>query len=779
MKLIIAEKPSVAEAIAEAILGTKNKYNGYIEKDDYIVTWVFGHMLQLKEPEDYDIKYKKWTLADLPIYFEDWGFKPKEIKARKTESPEETLKREGFQKVLTGQLRTIYQLVKKCDVIIHAGDPDDEGQLLIDEILEFFKNTKPVKRVLINDNNSEAIKKSFKNLKDNKEYEPLGKSAYARAVSDYLVGINASRYFSLINRTMGLTVGRVQTPTLGLIVNRDLQIESHEKQKFYEIFTDINVNKNLKNKKQGEKIFKLYKKEFPSEEKNIELKNLFIKEFEALNDIFSINLKYIPSKELFENGKIESQIEAEEISKNFKGDTKLIITKTIEKENPPLPFNLLKLQVYANTKWGYPAEQTLKISQNLREKYKAITYNRSDSQYLNDEHFTDAPDVIKKAMKNINIYPEGVSFGPIKPKCFDSSKVTAHHAIIPTNRDVNLNRMTIEEKNIYEIITKMYIAQFLPKLIKEKTTAEIDFLESEKLRVTSSKILDIGYYNFLNDKNSENSQTENDTLSKLYPGEYQVTFLDSMIKEKETTPPKRYTEATLLQDMASISKYVKDLTIKKLLKDKDKDKKGENGGIGTPATRAEIIKGLFFKKFVELKGKNIISTPLGREFYLMLPTELKSADITAKWWVIQEEIKEKSAEPFKLILNTLETLKEVMTKRYDKISLNSQGEVIRKELIGVCPKCGGSILIGQDKKGDENYYCENYRDCSFRLWKNMKHFNNPLEITKEKAISLLKNEKVEFSLLNKNGDKYQAYLKLKINGIYVNFELNGYPEKSN
>lgn len=779
MKLIIAEKPSVAEAIAEAILGTKTKTNGCIVKGDYIVTWVFGHMLQLKEPEDYDIKYKKWTLSDLPIYFEDWGMKPKEIKAKRSESPEEYAKREGFQKVLIDQLRNIYKLVKECDEIIHAGDPDDEGQLLIDEMLDFFKNTKPVKRVLINDNNSDAIKKSFKNLKDNKEYESLGKSAYARAVSDYLVGINASRYFSLTNRTMGLTVGRVQTPTLGLIVNRDIQIESHEKQKFYEIFTDVNIDKNSNKdlKKEENKFFKLYKKEFDKNEKYETLKESFINNFKEMEEKISLNLKYIPNKELFENGKVGSEREASEIIKGINGDKEIEVIKTIEKETAPLPFNLLKLQVYANTKWGYPAEKTLKISQNLREKYKAITYNRSDSQYLNDEHYEEAPQVINTAMKNINLFPQELSFEGEKPKCFDSSKVTAHHGIIPTNREINLNSMNEEERNIYEIIAKTYIAQFLPKIIKEKTAGEIDLLESGKLRVVSSRVLDIGYYNFLNDKEMDVNQLEGDLFCKIYPGKYSVEFLKSEIKEKETTPPKRYTEATLLQDMASISKYVKDLKIKKLLKEKDKDKKGENGGIGTPATRAEIIKGLFYKKFVELKGKNIISTDLGREFYLMLPEELKSADITAKWWVIQEEIKDKSAEPSKLILNTLETLKDVMKGRYDKISLNSDGEVIKKAVIGVCPKCGKSVLIGQDKKGEENYYCENYRECSFRLWKTMKHFSNELNITREKAEQLLNNKKAEFSLKNREGSIYQGYLKIKINGVYVNFESDGYPEK--
>ncbi|MEG1364885.1 MAG: DNA topoisomerase 3 [Cetobacterium sp.] len=712
MKLIIAEKPDLARAIVSAISGPQKNEDGYIIKGDYTVTWAFGHLFKLKSPEEYDIKYKKWNLKELPIFFENWEVAPISEKLK--------------------QVNIIGNLLKKCDEVINAGDPDPEGQLLIDEILTYFKNEKPVKRVLINDNNTEAVKKAMSRLEDNSKYEPLGKSAYARAVSDFLVGINASRYFTLLNQGAGnLSVGRVQTPTLGLVVNRDLQIEAHSKEKYYELFLVVD-----------EKITSS-----------------------------SIRFKYVIDKNnpnSDEDGKIKDDKILKEIQSESQGkQVEFEVTKAIQKEEPPLPFNLAKLQSYANTKFGYSPSETLDITQSLREKHKAITYNRSDSQYLNEEHHLEAPDVLKKVLENLGIKNlEEIDYEK-KSKCFDSSKVTAHHAIIPTKKNLGLNSLTEKERNIYITICNFYIIQFLPHILKEKTEAELE-INNEKFKTTSTKILEVGYKKYLKEKVETDKSEESSQLSKLSEGTYEGEVKESIIEEKTTTPPKRYTEATLIQDMTSISKFVESKDIQKLLRAKDKDKKGENGGIGTPATRATVLEILFKRGFIEKNKKQVISTELGKKFYNSLPDELKKPDMTAKWWVIQEEIQDNEAEPNKLIYSVLDTLKEILSN-------DSYPKLYQKEVIGICPRCGKNIY-----ESEKAYYCEGFKDdpkCGFSIWKENKFCGF---IDKESAQNFIKGEKVLFQKLkSKAGKEYNAYFVIEDTGSYINIKLDSFENKIN
>lgn len=784
MKLVIAEKPDLGKAIAEGITGTAKLQKGYIEKGDYIITWAFGHLLQLYDPEDYDLeKYGKWNKEVLPIYFEDWKQKPKTIKPRKNETQEQKSKRLSMEKSSRDQLELIGTLLKKCDGVIHAGDPDDEGQFLIDEILQYFNNKKSVERVLINDNNIEAVKKSLKDLQPNEKFEPLGRAAYARAVSDFITGLNLTRFYSLNNPNAGLlSVGRVQTPTLQMIVARDIKIERHEKEYYYELFTDFEVNKNSNKseREEAEKLIAKYESEFANEEKRKKLREELLDEFSRLNNSPRIKFKYYPSKDVSENGRVGEEEILKTVKESLDKYSKATITKTIAREEAYLPFNLMTLQIYANNKWGYSADKTLEISQALRDKYKAITYNRSDSQYLNEEHLHEAPEVIERAIRNLKVIVPGLNFEKLGtvPRCFDSSKVTAHHAIIPTNTSLDLSDMTDEERNIYTAIANYYIIQFLPKLIKEKTEAEITFLNTEKLKATSTKVLDYGFKFFLNDRTEDDEIVETTDLSKLYGGEYEVGIVDHEIKKRETSPPKRYTEGTLLQDMASISKYCNEET-KKILREKDKEKKGESGGIGTPATRSNCIKELINRGYIEVKGKNIISTEKAREFLKILPEELKQPDLTAQWWLIQEEIKENREKPSKLILSVLNTVSTIISREYPKVDYTLNSEVNSKEVIGKCPKCGGDIHEGKTKEGKTNYYCGNYKEknCKFKLSEEMKHFHNPIKITKTKAKNLLKEKPVEFKLTSKAGKDYEAYLKLKISGDFINFEQTGYVEK--
>ena len=644
--LIIAEKPELAKSIVNAIDGKLNKNDGYFEKGNYVVTWAYGHILRLKAPEEYDEENKNWDMKQLPIYFKNWGKIPID-KTRK-------------------QFNVIKKLINECDEIINAGDIDEEGQLLIDEIIEYCKFKGTVKRIQTSAFNEDYLKKALKNLEPNSKYENWGKSANARAIADYMVGINLSRYFSILNGTT-LSVGRVQTPTLGLVVNRDLAIENHIKEKYYDGYVDININGNIIKAKLENKDNIVYKNQ---------------------NELKQVLDKFI--------------------NKNVKVN----ITKQIKNENAPLPFNLTKLQSHISKKYKIKPNETLKITQDLREKYHAITYNRSDSQYLNEEHYKEAPGVIKKVLNNIDLKLDLDYSNLPHSKCFDNSKVTAHHGIIPTSVDIYLSKMNDKEQKIYKEICMYYLIQFIRPIKKEITYLETDEQNGYKFKASSTKILDEGFNKYLYKTNNENQES---VLSKISEGLYTGTINKSDIKEIETKPLARYTQASLIEDMTRISKYVDDPEIKEILKRKDKDKEGENGSIGTSATRASIIQNLIKRGYIKEEKDKVISTELGREYYNILPDEWKKADLTAKWWIIQEEIRDGKADQNKLLDSILLDIKKVIaTKDVSKFKLkkNYKNE---KTIVGHCPLCGKDII-----ESNKSFYCSGFKEgCKFSVWKTI------------------------------------------------------------
>ena len=709
MILVIAEKPVLGKAIADALPGTAAMKNGCIYKDDYIVTWVFGHMLSLKEPEDYDIGYKSWNINSLPIFFKDW-----QVKIGKDGS----LNKGQISK--SQRVNQIGNLLKQADEVIHAGDPDDEGQLLIDELLRWFNYKGTVKRLDTANTTLVAMKKALSHMTDNKPHEPYGWSAYARSVADLMVGINMSRLFSCKNQTL-LTIGRVQTPTLGLVVNRDLAIEGHHKQKYYTIACDINFN----------------------------------------ND--TVQADFIPAKtdSNLVDGHILSKEYAEQICNRLKGQTlkNINITKKIVYEAPPLPFNLVKLQTYCSGKFGYSPQQVLDITQSLRENHKAITYNRSDCQYLSEEHYKEAPVTMKAVIMNICYKPKSLDMN-LKSKCFDSSKISAHFAIIPTNQKVNLDKLSEAEKNVYLAICKYYIAQFMPKAKKEQTNLSIELGNGEAIKAVSTVIIEQGYRSIFNE--AEKDKASN--LSKITEGIYSGKITDTDIAEKETKPPSRYTKASLNEDMTCISKYVKDPKIKQLLLSKDEGKEGERGSIGTSATRSGIIESLVKRGFLREDGKKVISTALGRELYRILPDEIKKADMTAEWWSIQEEIQNGTANYNKLIDSVYDTIKHIVANVDNYPVVNSSIIAIKKKggaVIGKCPRCGGDIV--ETKTG---FCCSNWKEptnCKFNIWKKSK---SPLfaktTFTAATVKKLLSGQSVKMKkLVSKTGKEFEAEVKMK------------------
>lgn len=714
MILVIAEKPSLGRDIADALEGTVTERNNrFIRKGNYAVTWVFGHMLSLKEPEDYDVKYKKWSLDALPIYFDNWGMKigADTSKGRNYETKEQ-------------RVNFIGELLRESESVIHAGDPDEEGQLLIDEILRWFNYEKPVMRLNTGDTTRAGLQKSLTRMTDNSESVNEGWSAYARSVADLMIGVNMSRFFTCTNSGALLAVGRVQTPTLGLVVNRDLQIEGHVKSTYYDIFADIDV--------------------------------------ETADGVKTVTAKYTRRKQKnSENRQIMEKSEAEEIIKSLEKrrfDNIVIETKTVN-EDPPLPFNLVKLQSYCSSHFGYNPAEVMDITQSLRETHKAITYNRSDCQYLSEEHFKEAPKTVARVVENIKYRPAELDTS-IHSKCFNDKNITAHFAIIPTNNTVDLNRLTEREKNVYLAVCKYYIAQFLPKAVKEKTKLIVELDGEYMLAAYSTRVIKKGYLAIFKEAKME----EATVLSDIADGVYSGNVAASRSEEKETKPPSRYTKATLNEDMTRIARYVTDAEIKKLLLEKDKDKKGENGSIGTSATRSSIIDSLIEKGYMREEGKKIISTELGRELYRILPDEIKKADMTAKWWAIQEDIRSGAKQYTALTENVLDTIKEILLETYPPVRQDVMTKTLTSkfhEIIGVCPFCGGNII-----EGTRGFGCSNWKEpisCKFTIWKNQSKgmFAN-VTITAAMAKKLIAGKSVRMKkLLKNNGEKFEADIMLK------------------
>lgn len=656
MILIIAEKPSLANDIASALPGAKQRIGSdYFQVGNYVVTWLFGHLLTLKEPEDYDAQFAdRRNIGLLPIYFDNWGTKIKE-------SEDGSIK---------ARVKLVGELLKKADYVIHAGDPDDEGQLLVDELLQWHHYSGIVKRINTSNTTKEALEKALADQFDNQKWVPLGKAAYARSVADYIVGINLTRYFSALNNAH-LPVGRVKLPTLGLVIARDEEIENHQKTYYYELLANVLVGNNI-----------------------------------------SISAKYVPTatdpnvtdKMILDKSYLEEKTQS---FAGFQGP--ITITKEPVSTKPPLPFNLVKLQVFCSSKFGYSPEDTINITQTLRDKYKAITYNRTDCQYLSEAHYKEAPKTVATTLECLGTQISGIDF-KIKSKCFNDSKITAHFAIIPSGQKVNIAQFTEQERNVYIAIAHRYIAQFLPDAKKERTIMVMPLPDGACFKASSTIIKSPGFLSLLGKQDDDDEEPS--PLSGIPAGDNKGAIADMNIKECETKPRPRYTEATLIEDMTRIAKYVDDPYIKKLLLEKDKDDDSLNGSIGTDATRYKIVSDIIDLGYVKREGKHLISTTKGREFYRILPHEFKTADLTAHWWVIQEDIKQGLKTPDYLTESVLAAVTEVLTQDFPKLDESLFIEGARTPL-GPCPICGASVVEG--KKG---YGCSAWKTgCQFVIWK--------------------------------------------------------------
>ncbi len=560
MIVCIAEKPSVAKEIAK-VLGANTSHDGYMEGNGYQVTWTFGHLCCLKEPQDYCDQWRRWSIGSLPMIPPRFGIK--------------LIDNQGYEK----QFKTIERLMQAADSIINCGDAGQEGELIQRWVMQKAKAKCPVQRLWVSSLTEEAIREAFSQLKPQDEYQSLYEAGLCRAIGDWLLGMNATRLYTIrFAQAKGqvLSIGRVQTPTLAMIVKRHFEIKNFKPEKYWILST-------------------IYR-----------------------NVVFSST-----------KGKIKKVEEGQKAMESIKGKD-FTVTSVEQKagtEAPPRLFDLTSLQVECNKKYSFSADDTLKHIQSLYEK-KLTTYPRVDTTFLSDDIYAKCPAILQ------GLRPYAPLIQPLmgkklkkSKKVFDSSKVTDHHAIIPTGTDPSTVSITLDEKRVYDMVARRFIAVFYPDC-KFSTTTVMGEVEKLEFKATGKQILDEGWRMVFGGKsesseNSENSDNadKEQTLPAFEQGEHGPH--EPTLTEKQTTPPKPYTEATLLRAMETAGKTVDNEELRDALK---------ANGIGRPSTRAAIIETLYKRQYIQKVRKSLEPTPTGIALIGVIQEELlKSAELTGQW----------------------------------------------------------------------------------------------------------------------------------------------------
>lgn len=589
MIVCIAEKPSVAKEIAD-VLGARSRHDGYYEGNGYQVTWTFGHLCTLKEPHDYTPMWQRWSLSSLPMIPPRFGIK--------------LIDDRGIEK----QFKIIEQLMQAADMIVNCGDAGQEGELIQRWVIQKAQAKCPVKRLWVSSLTEEAIREGFATLKDQSEYQSLYEAGLSRAIGDWLLGMNATRLYTLKyakNRQV-LSIGRVQTPTLAMIVKRHFEIENFVPQQYWTLKTlyrDTTFNVILK-KSEEELMAEIEKQKEKAEKKGVPFDVS-----EAFRKAEAANPGIEP---------ITSEAQGAEIMERIK-DAPFTVTSVEKKDGKELPpplFDLGLLQTECDRKYGIPIDVTLQTVQSLYEK-KVTTYPRVDTTYLSDDIYPKCPNILR-GLRDYQTLVAPLAGKPLlkSKKVFDNKKVTDHHAIIPTG--VYPQGLTDIEKKVYDLIARRFIAVFYPECKFQTTTiygesAEIPF------KASGRKIIDPGWKAvFQGESSDEKEEKEITTFTKGESGPHLPELL-----EKWTQPPKPYTEGTLVRAMETAGKFVDDEELRDAMKEQ---------GIGRPATRAEIIKTLYKRNYIQKVKKNITATQTGIELIATIRNELlKSAELTGQW----------------------------------------------------------------------------------------------------------------------------------------------------
>lgn len=692
MKLVIAEKPSVAMSLA-AVLGAAERKDGYLEGSGYLVSWCVGHLLELAQPEAYKEQYAKWRYEDLPILPENWKYEvPKDKKT---------------------QLALLCRLMKdkRVDSVVCATDAGREGELIFRLVYEYAGCNKPMERLWISSMEDAAIREGFDHLHPGSDYDKLYDAAVCRAGADWLIGINATRLFSVLYGVT-LNVGRVMSPTLALLVQRESDIESFISKPFY-------------------------------------VPEITCGGFTASGE------------------KMTERSEAEKIRMDCDHNSAFVrsVEKKVKTIQPPCLYDLTTLQRECNRIYGYTAQQTLDYVQSLYEK-KLATYPRTDSQYLTKDMQATAASLILW-LRDKMPFGKGYAGEPDIDRVTDDSKVTDHHAIIPTveiartdlselpsgERDV-LTLLAVRllcattQANRFEAVTAILDCQGHTFTAKGKTILQSGWKEVERIHRMSIK-----------QSETEHRENEDAALPVLKEGQTFET-VSASLREGKTSPPKHYTEDTLLSAMETAGA-------------EDMPDDAERKGLGTPATRAATLEKLVSAGFVQRKKKQLIPTEKGRNLIAVLPDNIKSPILTAEWESMLKQVEhgELSATSFMdQIADMSRTLVKEHTAPEERFAdLFPSSRETAHEAVGVCPRCGAPVYEG--KKG---FFCDN-RECSFALWKDNRFFSSKKKsITKSVAAALLKEGRISMSGLysEKTGKTYDAEVILDdTGGKYVNFKL--------
>lgn len=632
--LVLAEKPSVGKELARVLKCNQNK-GSYIEGNKYIVTWAMGHLVGLMDPEGYDEKYKKWSMETLPML-------PKNMKLT-------VLKKTGKQ----------YNEVKKqllrndvSDIIV-ATDAGREGELVAYWILEKAKVNKPVKRLWISSQTEKAILEGFKNLKPGKEFENLRKAAVCRAEADWLVGLNVTRALTCKYNAQ-LSAGRVQSPTLAMIVNREEEIKNFKPVDYF----------NIKALSKG------------------------------------ITLSWINDKG---NGTIYEEDLAKSIVSKCKGQEGEVveINKSNKKKYSQALYDLTELQRDANKIWGYSAKQTLNIMQRLYENHKVLTYPRTDSRYITSDIVSTIPERLKAvSFGEYRAVSEMLLKSGVKAnKNFvDNSKVSDHHAIIPTEQKGNLVNLSVEEKHIYDLVVKRFLSVMMKPYEYEQTSIKVNV--NGEIFTAKGNIPKQKGWKVLYEKLDLDEEEKTQDLPPLNKGD-KIKLLDVSYIKKQTEPPARFNEATLLSAMENPQKYVN------VGKDAAKTL-GETGGLGTVATRADIIEKLFNSFVIEKKGKDIYPTSKGKQLIELVPKDLKSPLLTAKWEKQLDDIAKGKINDSKFIKD----MREYATNLVEDVKVGTEKFHHDNQTGSRCPNCGKYLLEVNGKNG-RMLVCQD-RECGYR-----------------------------------------------------------------
>ena len=685
MILVVAEKPSVAQSIAK-VLGATSRKDGYLEGNNYIVSWCVGHLVGLADASSYDERYAKWRYDDLPIVPEEWLFEVPKDKAQQF-------------KVLRDLMKD-----KRVTELVCATDAGREGELIFRLVYNKAGCTKPFKRLWISSLEDAAIREGFNHLRDSRDYDKLYEAALSRSKADWIVGINGTRLFTTLYKKR-LVVGRVQTPTLAMLVEREGKITTFHKEKYF----NVHVQK----------------------------------------DGLTADME-----------KVKTEDEAKAIAAAC--DKKQAVVSSLKREtkivNPPKLYDLTTLQREANRYYSFTAQQTLELVQSLYEK-KLLTYPRTDSQFITDDMEGTARQVIDIICRKVSIF-DGMSHAPDIKRITNNAKVTDHHAIIPT---VQLEKQDISElpeaeQKIIRLVAMRFLSSTGEKHIYDETSVTLSCegyeFKTKGKTVTQEgwKAIEQRFKDALKSKDKEEPEkvlpavNENDILSPV----------SASVTEHYTTPPKQYTEDTLLSAMETAG-------------NEEFDDDTEKKGLGTPATRAGIIEKLVKSGFIERKGKSLVPTKDGNNLVCVLPEQITSPSMTAEWENTLMQIERGNADAEKFLAGIVD-MTASLVKAYPFLS---DAEASRfesgKEIIGKCPRCGSPVYVG---KG--NFYCSS-KECSFCMWEDNKFFaSKKKKLTKKIATELLDKGwcRVKGLYTPKKPQLYDAIIRLDdTGGKYVSFKM--------